>query len=344
MKKTMRALVAGLCASVAAPAAVAYDLGGDGGTTFSLYGSVRSGVIYNDDGKGETNSKTWDVGTVDAEVGNSSDRLFSRIGVRAAHELENGMIGGLHIEKRLDNFRTRHQNVYLQGDMGRITLGQQSDFFNEGVTADGSNLFGGNIGVPNGTRTTGVRYTSPSAGPFGLSFAFSDSNNSGGAGDDANDRYGIMVKYSHDLVSLSAAYEDYESISPGSMDAAKLAAARAARAVQCGNMAIERCDVSAWGVSANGGFEGFTWDVGYVVRDYADERTTLGVHLGYNTGVVGNVYAQYEDLSTDSGAGEDDWTIFGWSYPVGMSTRIITEHRFTDSDTKRTALALRVDF
>lgn len=329
MKKTMRALVAGLCASVAAPAAVAYDLGDDG-TTFSLYGTLRSGVIYRDDGKGNTNSKTWDVGTVDAgDLANSGDRLWSRVGVRAAHDLGNGMTGGLHIEKRLDNFRTRHQNVYLEGDMGRITLGQQSDFFNEGVTADGSNLFGGNIGLAHSTRSTGVRYTSPSAGPVGVSFAFSDSNahtdgvdDDGnpiktGRGDDLNDRYGIMAKYTHDVASLSVAYENYES---------------------------GAAEVDAWGASASGGFEGFTWDVGYVARDTADEQTSYGVHLGYNTGVVGNVYAQYEDKSTDSGMNENDWTIFGWSYPVGKSTRVITEHIFDDSDMKRTALLLRVDF
>ena len=89
----------------------------------TLYGSVRSGIVVMDDGDADA---MWDIGSYDGHMDHeSSDRLFSRIGVKASHELDNGMMAGLHIEKRLDNFRTRHQNVYLQGGMGRVTLGQQ---------------------------------------------------------------------------------------------------------------------------------------------------------------------------------------------------------------------------
>ena len=319
MTKCIRSLVVGLCASVAVPA-LAYDIPGEGATTFSLYGRVISGVIYDDPG-GDA-PEVWDVGIVDAGDGfgyGGGDRLFSRIGIRAAHDLGNGMTGGLHVEKRLDRFRTRHQNVYLDGDFGRVTLGQQSSPYYEGVTWDGANFTGG--ASDPASREAGVRYTSPSGVPLGVSFAISDTNdededgNSTGVGDEALGVYALMVRYDAGIASLSAAYgKNTDS------------------------------EVDAWGASAQGSINNFTWDVGYETRDTADEVTRFGFHAGYDTGPMGNLYAQYEDFGTESGNREDDWTIFGWSYPIGMGTRFIAEHRFADSDPKRTIVALRVDF
>ena len=111
----------------------------------TLYGSVRSGIIVKDDGESDA---MWDLGSVDGgDLGDSGDRLWSRIGVKASHELDNGMMAGLHIEKRLDQFRTRHQNVWLGGDMGRITLGQQGSPYHSAVGWDGTNFTGGNFAM-----------------------------------------------------------------------------------------------------------------------------------------------------------------------------------------------------
>ena len=106
------------------------------GHSFTVYGSVRSGVyILDHQGPGDT---TWDIGSVDAgDLTNSStvensdgnmagvssngDKHWSRLGVKGSTELDGGTIGrDCTVEKRLDNFRTRHQNVWLSGEFGKV--------------------------------------------------------------------------------------------------------------------------------------------------------------------------------------------------------------------------------
>ena len=118
----------------------------------TLYGSVRSGIIVQDDGDSDA---MWDLGSVDGgDRGDRGDRLWSRIGVKASHELDNGMTAGLHIEKRLDQLRTRHQNVWLSGEMGRITLGQQGSPYHSAVGRDGANVsFASNLVGPFNFKT-----------------------------------------------------------------------------------------------------------------------------------------------------------------------------------------------
>ena len=118
------------------------------GHSYSLYGSVRGGVIVRDDSDSDA---TWDIGSFDGGDEGSADRLFSRIGVRASYDLGNGMSAGLHIEKRLDNFRTRHQNVSLSGPFGSVTLGQQGSPYYSATSFDGANFTGGSfelVGLP----------------------------------------------------------------------------------------------------------------------------------------------------------------------------------------------------
>ncbi len=317
MKRITSVLAVGLLSTSGAAPVVMADAHEDSVTTVSIYGSVRAGIYHRDPPTGED---TWDIGTVDTgrkdagdDVG-GGDKLWSRLGFRASHKLGNGMTSGLHIEKRLDNFRTRHQNVYLEGAFGRITLGQQGNPYYSAVTWDGTYLFGG--ASDPASRVSGVNYTTPAESPVKVDIGVKDDDsNDDGSSNDGVDLFTIAASYSTEFANLSAAYGKNDN-----------------------------SDTDSWGASASGSVGAFSWDVGYEARDAADDVDRYGFYTGYDIGAAGALYLYYEDMNTDTGAGEDDWTLFGYTYPIGPSTRFIAEHRTSDSDDSRTALALRVDF
>ena len=309
MKRMTTLLAAGLVALFAAPAAWA---------EYTLYGSVRSGIVHQS--KEGSTAASWDLGSVDAGTGDSSvqstDKLWSRIGVRASYDLDNGMTSGLHIEKRLDNFRTRHQNVWLQGAFGRLTLGQQGSTFNSAVTWDGTNLYGGATNWY-GTRGTGIKFATMLDGPFNVEVLVRDDNsNNNGSGDGLADRYEVSASAA--LGSLATVSAGYLGQDDGGED--------------------------AWGGSVGGSVGGLSWDTGYVTsRNASNDRKRFGAYGGYAMG-PGTVYAYYEDLNTDDNTGENDSLLFGYSHSVGTNTKVIVEYQHPDSGQKTTALAVRVDF
>ena len=284
----------------------------------TIYGSVRSGIIHQDS-EGSTKA-SWDLGSVDAGDLGSGDRLWSRIGVKASHDLGNGMTGGLHIEKRLDNFRTRHQNVYLSGDFGKITLGQQGTVYHPAASWDGSYLFGGNKALaPNGSRAQGVRYSSALGGPFNFSAMISDDNDVDNNGDksDSGGRGDGLDIYE---VSASFTLENVASVSVGYVgqdDGGK----------------------DAYGGTVGGSITGFDWKVGYEKSNATNAETRYGAFASYGGG-----YVLYEDYNTDDGSGENDFLILGYSRSLGTNTRVILEHARPDTGMKSTALVLRVAF
>ena len=171
MKRAMTtSVVAGLLGTLGFAPAVTAD--------FTLYGSVRSGVYMLDPQNG--GSTTWDIGSVDAGDLGSGDKHWSRIGVKGSTELDGGAMVGFTVEKRLDSFRTRHQNVWVSGDFGKLTLGQQGSAYNSGVSWDNTNLFGNWNGIAGGTRLQGIRYDSSLGGPFNFALMIADDNSSGG--------------------------------------------------------------------------------------------------------------------------------------------------------------------
>ena len=287
--------------------------------SFTIYGSVRAGVLFqNPEGDG---GETWDIGSVDAGDLDSSDRLFSRIGVRASHDLGNGMTAGLHIERRLDNFRTRHQNVYLAGPLGRVTFGQQDSPYYSAVTWNGADFFGGNSDPD--SRVTGVSYSSSLAGPLNFDFIVNDDGDAGtpenedddaGRGDDLVWAVAVEVALGS-FATLSGAYEETGGT-----------------------------DDDAMGVSIGGEFKGLSWDIGYERRDEADDIARYGAYVGYDSEGAGIVYGEYEDKNTDSGKEENDWLVLGYKYPLGPKTWFIAQHRRPEMGADDMALVVRVDF
>ena len=305
MKRKTTLLAAGLASALGfTSVAIAADA--------TLYGSVRSGIIYEKPDGGEA---TWDLGSVDAGDLGSGDKLWSRIGVKAAHEIGNGMTGGLHIEKRLDNFRTRHQNVYLGGAFGTVTLGQQGGLYHPATSWDGTWLFGGNASFGS-SRLQGVKYSSPSNGPFSFGAMISDDNVSGKMDDDGEavkngqgngfDKYEITATYSADVANVSLGYAGGQG-ADGKMD--------------------------YYGGTVGGSVTGFDWEVGY------EKKSGGAAHYGAFAS-YGGAYAYYEGQNKNM----PYHLVLGYSHALGDSTRLILEHLTSEDAVNKTALALKVDF
>jgi predicted porin len=286
------------------------------GHSFTLYGSVRSGVyILDPKGDGET---TWDIGSVDAGDLGSGDKHWSRIGVKGSTELDGGMTAGFTAEKRLDNFRTRHQNVWLSGSFGKVTLGQQGSVYNSGVSWDNSNLFGNWGGSPaGGTRLQGISYASSLGGPFNFALMVGD-DNSGAVGGQGEGVDGVeaMGTLAAGPLSIGAGYDDND-----------------ARTVM--------------GVSVSGSFGGIGWDTGYEVADSDDgtsDRDRYGFSLDYSID-AGRAYLYYEDDQPDAGA-DSNYLLLGYSHTIGPGVVVIAEYQMPSDDagSNRSAVVVKVDF
>ena len=271
----------------------------------TLYGSVRSGVIYE---KPDGGDASWDLGSVDAGdlvTAANGDKLWSRIGVRASHDLGNGMTGGLHVERRLDNFRTRHQNVYLSGAFGKLTLGQQGTVYHPAVSWDGTWLFGGNASFDT-SREQGVKYSSMLDGPFSFNAMITDDASKDNGSGEGFDKYQVSASYSADVANVSLGY-----LGQGGD----------------GNP-------NYFGGTVGGSVTGFDWEVGY-------EKQSDGgpSHYGAFASYAG-AYVYYEGQNQDL----PYHFVIGYSRPLGDNTRLILEHLTKEDATNKTALALKVDF
>ena len=317
MKRVMTtSVVAGLLGTLGFAPAVSAE-----GT---LYGSVRSGVYMIDHQMAGMDTE-WDIGTVDSGNANkdagsgAGDRLWSRIGVKASHELDGGMMAGLHVEKRLDGFRTRHQNVWLSGAFGKLTFGQQGSAYYSATTWDGTNLFGDWNRVA-GSRVSGIKYSSNLGGPFSFDAMILDSASGGD-----NDRDGVNAtqfagKLTTDAITLSAGY-----------------------------MNVSEKGMDWFGGSASGAMAGIDWDVGFEVGEDGsaaeNDAERYGFTVGYSVG-SSRAYVHYEDLQYDNDMGESTYVLFGLSHTLAPGVVVVAEYQAPDEDANpnRAALAVRVDF
>ena len=151
-----------------------------GAVEFSVSGQVNAAAIVVDGG-----SYDGDVKFKDAD---SSSTRFRFTG---SEDMGNGWAAGVHLEiGRPDDWRTRHANVYLSGEGGKVTLGQASTA-TDGVAF--ANLGGASWlgGVTNwcsyhfegsnpacqsndGARLRVLRYDTPAIGPLTISTSVSN--------------------------------------------------------------------------------------------------------------------------------------------------------------------------
>lgn len=298
----------------------------------TLYGSVRSGIIISD---GSDSDAMWDLGSVDGGDVGSGDRLWSRIGVRASHEFDNGMMAGLHIEKRLDQFRTRHQNVWLGGDMGRITLGQQGSPYHSAVGWDGTNFMGGNFAMaPGGSRKQGISFASDLGGPFNFSALIVDDNSHMTPGlSHGKDDDGMLVHKE----MMPTGYGE-------GVDGFELSGSLATGGVNINVGYADNDTASFMGATVGGSLGGIGWEVGFETKNpdmSGEEDSNLaGLFVDYSLG-AGAVYFYYEG---ESGAGDDKAWVAGYSHGLGSGVKVIGEHRDKDSTGTTSILAVVVGF
>ena len=321
----------------------------------TLYGSVRSGVIVQG---GDGMDTTWDLGSVDGGDLGSGDRLWSRIGVNYSTELDNGLTAGLKIEKRLDNFRTRHQYVWLEGGFGKVTFGQQGAVYHGAGNADGANYLGGNQRkVP--SRLQGIKYSSQLGGPFNFEILIADDNletkpvktekvthtvtDPGTSGLPMGTALGVT-----EMTDEPTAYGD-------GLDVFEVAGTLAAGPVTIkagyrdGAVEVPNAEDGALGASVSGSAGPISFKVAYETGDLVDNKgdaDAYGAHLGFNIGGAGTVYAQYENLDPDAGDTNDYW-IFGYSHPLGPGVNVTAEHLRKEEgskDSDMTVIVLNVSF
>ena len=302
------------------------------GHSATLYGSVRSGIIIKDDGDSDA---MWDLGSVDGGDLKSNDRLFSRIGIDASHNLGGGLKAGLKIEKRLDQFRTRHQNVWLEGGMGRITLGQQGSPYHSAVAWDGTNFTGDNFAMAPGTsRLQGVSFASNLGGPFDFKAMIVDDNShmtpelSHGKDDDGNPIHKDMT---------STGYGE-------GVDGFELSGSLAAGGMNINVGYADNDTASFMGATVGGSLGGVGWEVGFETMNpdmSGSEDTNLaGLFVDYSLG-AGAVYFYYEG---QSGAADDKAWVAGYSHGLGSGVKVIGEHRDVESSGTTSILAVVVGF
>ena len=300
----------------------------------TLYGSVRSGIYMKDSQESGVDTQ-WDIG----EGGVGGDNFSSHIGVKASHELDGGMMAGLHIEKGLDGFSTRHQNVWLSGAFGKLTFGQQGSAYQSATTWDGTNQFGdktrqGKIGA--GSRVSGIKYSSSFGGPFSLEAMILDSATGEYADRDGVNAAQLAGTLTTDVVTLSAGY-----LSVGKEAGGVVADAGGEEVPWSGDV---------FGGSASGAIAGLDWDVGFEMGD-ADDNYSDGERYGFTLGyTVSNTraYIFYEDFQGGKNENkvEKSFTVFGLSHTLAPGVDIVAEYSSPseDEDPKEGAIMVRVDF
>lgn len=139
----------------------------------TFYGRVVAGAVYSDNDKGD-DSGAWNFGAVGEDGGNAFSS--SRFGFKGSTDLGNGASAGFKIEREIDGSNTedakgngnteqRHNNVYVAGNWGKLTLGHDSNPYMNARNWDQTNFRGGQFGAS--YRHEGVKY-SMSSGPFSL--------------------------------------------------------------------------------------------------------------------------------------------------------------------------------
>ena len=264
------------------------------------------------------------------------------------------MTAGLKIERSLSgSLSLRHQNVWIGGDWGTLTLGQQSRPFESAANWDGTWFLGGQERCNLGSRGDGIRYDSNIDGPFSFAIMAEgdiDRKIAGKCGstevtetstdEEIVDVWGGAAHYDFGPLTLNVSFETIQ---------------------------IDNAGRDSTAISLNGSVAGLDWVVAYAQSDDNDEASTqndidtLGIFLKYGINDNDSIYIQYESSDADTaiaaadadspGKGTDpNATVIGYSHSFGGSTTFIAEYLTQDlastanDSPSAVALALKVDF
>lgn len=340
---------------------------------FSWYGSLRAGAVYGDpDTAGQ--SASWDLGATGKDGSIGGQGLYSRFGIKASNDLGNGASAGLRIERGIsgyqggDTFDARHTNVWIGGDWGKLTLGQQDNPYRSAAKWDQTWFLGGQRYYGDGgSRIEGINY-SLSSGAFNLNVMATGNNGTTtttrNVASDGNvsetvsangsksgvDRWIVTAGYDFGPVKLDVAYNTDNTVQQNGP------------LVNGGTDDNRISDNTVVGV--NGSVIGFDWYLAYQVS--YDSRTgdvasagdvkaqdveSLGGFLSYAVSDIDKVYGYYVTHDEEYG-NEKTETILGYSHNFGGGTSFHAEYLEQDTgaaagaggEPSVLALAVKVDF
>lgn len=305
----------------------------------ALYGSIRTGVIMtNPEGDGD---ETWNVGAIDG--------LYSRIGVRASHDIGGGNALGVWVEKDLNGFGTRVQEVTISGAFGTLGVGHQWTTYRLASSFDGSNYLGGNSNI-GGARAEGIKYTSNLGGPFNFGAMVRDNGTAPGGGEGLDD-VELSAMLDAGIANISVGYRDAEAANNANVEHVSVRVSGSAGpldfAVGGGTVDVEAGASfrNLLKLDLDGDAKPDT-TVPYPVDTDVDR---FGFFLSYAVGDSGTAYFEYEDLSTDAGGVEldEDWVLLGYAHTLAPGVQVVAEYLMPDTpnvDSDTGIVALHVDF
>jgi len=321
-------LLAAVAGALVLPVPMASQADVMGGTDFTIYGRVVAGIDRQDSDK-EGENAVWDLGATGRDGGGQQQ---SRLGFKADRDL-GGMTVGFKMEQGLNSGSTatinsRHRYVYMSGDFGTLTLGNQSNPYLMGANWAQEWYLGGN--TVGSFREEGIGYAW-SNDAFNLNVLLTGNNGdsaqttaaninsaAGRVADETIDRTIVGASYDFGVVKVGVGYN--------------------------ADNTENNHDWTAIGVS--GSVDRFGYYFGYQTKSDArptaeqnaqgarnQDQTGWGTFLSYDISDADKVYLEYETLEYDKGAAsEQTYTIIGYSHNFGGSTRFIGEYRTHDND------------
>ena len=353
---------------------------------FDVYGSLRGGLYQADtDGAYEGEGVDEDGTVADITALGKGDKsegrdaldlghngnFYNRIGIRGEEDLGNGMSAGFRIERGVgDTLTRRHENVWLSGGFGKVTLGQTDNAYRNAAIWDQAYFLGGQArSSDGGSRPDGIRYDSNFGGPFSFSLHAIASD---AEADEVADADMTMVTGGGNTITVvHPEVKDEDGVDAFAASASFDAGAATVNLGYYTNNQDNQNPGKSYdvlGISAKGAVGGFSWYLAYEqaddntslsatetdatctdpacvdARNYVNEvyttpqdREVIGVFLGFSPSERQTIYVEYETADVD-GADKNlgglglDATLLGYSHKLGPNATFITEYVSIDKE------------
>lgn len=266
---------------------------------FSVSGHVGRTMVVMDSDYGNDDVANKDTGASP-----------SRFRMTGSEELDVGVTGGVQLEYGVgddggSNPSVRHANVYLSGDFGKLTLGQQSTAM-DGIPYSNFDNIAWLGGVENGCdycdadfiktysggRGEGVRYDTPNIGPATVAVSM-----------DGNDRWDAAVKLAGDAgvggYQLKVGYTDTGKKEMTAISGAVGLAMGAHVNVAWGQTNDDDSDYVNFGLGYNIGDSSIA--ATYYTSDIEGGGDSWAVGAGHNLGGGIEIFASYKTVNYDDG-------------------------------------------
>lgn len=325
--------------------ALALPLAAPAETDVQLYGSLRYGVEMADvddmDVPNNEEDTMWNLG---------SDRS-SRWGIKGSMPAGEGMTAGFKMERAIgstgspSSMTARHHHVYLSGDFGTFTFGQQDAPYYGATTWDGAQTLGGATDFL--FRSSGVSYASNTGGPFDFSVLFGSGKGGAEKAEDGANHIEASAKFAAGPINMSLGYyNDDDETADG----------------------MRKEGMQRIGGTVGGNYGPINWVVGYdsgedvEIEGVMGDDDRYGFHLGYAIGASGNLYTQYsaqnwsdDEAALNIDADLDSWLV-GYSHVLAPGVVVYGEYSSTDVsgdvdnmkvagvDTDKAVVAVKVSF